>query len=391
MLFFYQLKNVKGNYCWKLQWARSQWHCLKILVKKGYYPYRFFSLKSLLSKKLFKQQETLQIKHWIYFFEKLSAHLHGGKNLASALKSLKEELHLEEQKQFIEEALERLAVGHYFYPLLENSQFPFSQQQIKLLKCAEISGHLIQGVDRLYEQLLLKNKIRKQLRQNLIYPCCVLSFTIGFCLLLTFFLIPRFQDFFTQQGLPLNGFIRFIFSVNHILPKLFPIFCILGLGSILLFKHQKKYFKSLLEACFYKFFNPLYYSSFAINLAELLEQNITLVESLKLSLPHLPHQFPHEEITFSLQQGMALSHSLKGLPSDFIQTLESAEINSELAKNLRNLSKIYYQNYENRLLQLVKWIEPACLLFLACFVFIIVCSLFYPLMQLFQGIDFTNL
>lgn len=391
MLFFYQIKQKSERYHWKLQWARSQWYCLRNLVKKGHYPYRFFSLQTLLNKKFFKQQEKLQLKHWTYFFEKLSAHLHSGKNLSNALKSLRSSIHIEAQKKFIEEALERLSGGRYFYPLLQEPQYHFSQQQIKLLKCAEMSGYLTQGIDRIYEQLLLKNKIRKQLRQNLIYPCCVLIFTIGFCFLLIFFLVPRFQEFFIQQGLELNGWVRFIFSCNHLLPKLLPWFILLGLGGLFLFNYQKKYFKQLFEICFYKFFSPLYYSSFAINLAELLEQNISLIEGLKLSLPHLPNRYSYEEITFSLQQGIALSNALKGLPGDFIQTLQSAEINSELAKNLRNLSSIYYQNYENKLLQLVKWIEPACLLFLACFVFIIVCSLFYPLVQLFQNVDFTSM
>lgn len=391
MLFFYQIKQNSEHYRWKLQWARSQWHCLRNLVKKGHYPYRLFSLQSIFTKKLFKQPEKLQLKHWIYFFEKLSAHLHSGKNLSNALKALGSNIHIEAQKKFIEEALECLSSGRYFYSVLQDPQYHFSQQQIKLLKCAEMSGYLTQGIDRIYEQLLLKNKIRKQLRQNLIYPCCVLSFTIGFCFLLIFFLVPRFQEFFIQQGLPLNGWVGFIFSFNHLLPKILPLLALLGLGSLLLFKYQKNHFKQLFETYFYKFFSPLYYSSFAVNLAELLEQNISLIEGLKLSLPHLPNRYSYEEITFSLQQGTALSDALKGLPGDFIQTLQSAEINSELAKNLRNLSTIYYQNYENKLLQLVKWIEPACLLFLAGFVFIIVCSLFYPLVQLFQGVDFTSM
>jgi len=391
MLFFYQIKQTSEYYQWKLQWARSQWHCLRNLVKKGHYPYRLFSLQSLFNKKLFKQPEKLQYKHWIYFFEKLSTHLHSGKNLANALKALRSNIHIEAQKKFIEEALEHLSNGRYLYSVLQDPQYHFSQHQIKLLKCAEMSGYLIQGIDRIHEQLRLKDKIRKQLHQNLIYPCCVLSFTICFCFLLVFFLVPRFQEFFIQQGLPLKGWVGFIFSFNHLLPKILPWLALLGLGSLTLFKYQKKHFKYLLETWFYKFFIPLYYSSFAVNLAELLEQNISLIEALKLSLPHLPNRYSSEEITFALQQGITLSHALKGLPVDFIQTLQSAEINSELAKNLRNLSTIYYQNYENKLLQLVKWIEPACLLFLACFVFIIVCSLFYPLIQLFQGIDFTSM
>ena len=391
MLFFYQIRKNSGSYHWKSQWARTQWQCLRTLVKKGHYPYRFFSLQSIFNKKLFKQPEKLQLNHWIYFFEKLSAHLHSGKNLSNALKALRSNINIEAQKKFIEEALEYLSSGRYFYSILQEPQYHFSQQHIKLLKCAEMSGYLAQGIDRIYEQLLLKNKIRKQLHHNLIYPCCILSFTIGFCCILVFFLIPRFKEFFMQQNVPLNGIVRLIFSFSDTLPSLLP--QIIGFIIVLTFflNYHKKRFTSLLEPYFYKFFSPLYYSSFAINLAELLEQNVPLVESLKLSLPHLPNQFSYEEINFLLQQGTTLSDALKGLPGDFTQTLQSAEINSELAKNLRNLSTVYYQNYENKLLQLVKWIEPACLLFLAVFIFIIVCSLFYPLVQLFQDIDFTSM
>ena len=188
MLFFYQIKQKDEHYQWKLQWARSQWHCLRKLVKKGHYPYRFLSIQTLLSKNFFNQQEKLQRKHWIYFFEKLSAHLHSGKNLANALKALRSSMLIEFQKKFIEEALEQLSRGHYLYSVLQDPNYHFSLHQIKLLKCAEMSGYLVQGIDRIYEHLQLKEKIHKQLRQNLIYPCCVLSFTIGFCFLFVFFL-----------------------------------------------------------------------------------------------------------------------------------------------------------------------------------------------------------
>ncbi len=391
MLFFYQIKKRSGCYAWKIQFAYSKMRCLRILIQKRYYPYRFFSLQDFWENKIFYQKRIIQEKHWIYFFKKLSTQLHSGKSLSNALKSLKKVIHFKEQKYLIEEALEHLVIGQYFYPILENPNYNFSHQQVKLLKCAEISGYLVQGIDRIYEQLLLKEKIKKQVRQNLVYPFCVLFFTILFCSLLSFFLMPRFQDFFVQQGLPINGFIGLIFSLNCILPYLIFSCFILIFVIFLCYKYRKNYFKHLLENYFYKFFKPLHYSSFAVSLAELLEQKIPLVESLRLSLPQLSNHISGEKITFLLHQGMPLTYALKELPDDFLQTLQAVEINSQLIENLRNLSKSYYRTYENRLLQFAKWIEPACLIFLACFVFIVVFSLFYPLVQLFQGVDLITM
>lgn len=391
MLFFYQVKKKSGCYTWKMQFACSKIRCLRILIKKRHYPYRFLSLQDFWENKIFQREKSIQAKHWIYFFKKLSTQLHSGKSLSNALKSLKKIIHFKEQKYLIEEALECLVVGQHFYPLLKNPNYNFSHQQIKLLKCAEMSGYLVQGIDRIYEQLLLKEKIKNQIQQNLIYPCCILFFTMIFCGFLSFFLMPRFQDFFIHQGLPLNGFISLIFSLNCKLPYLIFAFISLIFIIFLFFKYHKNYFKYLLEHYFYKFFKPLHYSFFAISLADLLEQNIPLIESLRLSLPQLSNYVSCEKVTFLLQQGIPLSYALKEFPDDVIQILQAVEINTQLIDNLRNLSKTYYKIYENRLLQFAKWIEPACLIFLACFVFVIVFSLFYPLVQLFQGVDLITM
>ena len=87
-----------------------------------------------------------------------------------------------------------------------------------------------------------------------------------------------------------------------------------------------------------------------------------------------------------LLMGKSLSASCPWLPKFFLDTLESAEISGQLASVVDNLSKYYFQMYENRLMQFTKWLEPICLIILAGLIILLVVILFMPMAQVFQGV-----
>ena len=380
--------NAQNHWHWHILKANSPFHCLRLLYKRHLHICKLISLKDLLTY-IFSssRKKAVSEQKWLYFFEQIHAQLLIGKTLLNALKSLPIKHFEEAQQRFVNQAIERLSNGYYLYPLLNDPQLNLTQQQIRLLQCAEVGGYFSQGLERLKNMIELQNKIRKQMKQSLIYPTCVLSLAFIFYCIMSLFLIPKFESFFVEQNFEMNRFLQILLSLNHQAP-FFILSTILFIIFFTLFlKIKKLSLITYIERFFERGYIQFKYSLFAMDLAELLDNKIPLLESLKLASHVLPKKFSFHKISLALNNGATLSEAMPDLPEDFRNTLRSGEVSSQLTQTLRELSKSYYKIYENKLLQWAKWVEPGSLIAIAFFIFISIICLFYPLLQIFQSLD----
>jgi len=382
--------DVRGDVKWKIVKAYSKFHCFRLLFQRHFHLCKFISWYDICDRlSLISQPKYVNEQKWLYFFEQIHAQLSIGKNLLNALKGLPLKNLENVQKQFVKQAIDRLSNGYYMYPLLTNPQLNLTQQQARLLQCAEVGGYLMRGLERMKTMLELQCKIQKQMQQSLIYPACVLTIAFIFFCIMSLFLVPKFETFFAQQNLSMNHFMQTLLWLNHKAPAF--ILTIISLISIftLFLKLKKLSIISYVERIFEHFCVQFKYSLFAMDLAELLDNKIHLLESLRLACNVLPKNFSYTRISLALHSGLPLSKAMHGLPEEFIQSLQTAEVNGRLTKILREVSKMYYKSYENKLLQWTRWIEPCSLMAIAFFIFISVILLFYPLLQVFQSLDLS--
>ena len=384
MWFICQVECGCKNVGWRIKRASSFFSCAKSYLKKHIYIYQIIPLSEYVVQKVSFLKKT-EKNYWGYFFDKLHALLSNGETLLTALTVLQEDEN--GPQQFTEKALANLKNGLFIGALWDEEKVPLNKGQKYLLQCAEQGGFLTQGVKQIKEALRFHSKIKKQILRSLIYPGCVLGIMCIFMCILSQVLLRNVETFFCEQTIEPGIFTKFVFSVNHYaLPLFFIALC--SLLAICIFLKLKNI--SLLDK-FELFIEKrcllLQYSLFSINLAEFLENNFPMVDSVKMALDNFADKNTQNNVLLLLNNGKNLSESLAFMPKEFCLTLQNSEISGEVVRTLRQLSQTYYERYEEKLSLGTKFVEPLCLIAIAGFVFLLVLAVFSPLMQLFDSIN----
>lgn len=273
-------------------------------------------------------------------------------------------------------------------PLWYEEDTPLTKGQKYLLQCAEQGGFLLQGLKQIKDALKLQASVKKQIRRGLIYPGFVLGVMLCFMCVLSLFLLKNMEVFFYEQNIELGWFTSFIFSVNHCFMPLFCGFLCINFLLFVFLKIKKISLLDKFECWVEKRCRWLQYSIFSTNLAAFLENNFSVLESVKISLEYFVDKDMQNNVLLQLNNGQTLSEALSFMPKDFYQAMQNGEIAGDVVTVLKQRAQIYYRKHEEKLSQWTKYIEPGCLILMAGFVFLLIVGIFLPMLQLFQSVSF---
>lgn len=385
MWFICQIECDHKLTSWRIKRTSSFYACVRSFLKNHVYIYKIISLSEYFRQKVdFWRRKTED--NWGYFFEKLHSLLASGETLLTALTVLQEDKAM--PQRFISKAITNLKNGLFIGTLWNETSVPLNEGQKHLLQAAEQGGFFTQGVKQIKAVLRFQATAKQQIRRGLVYPGCVLVVMVVFMFVLSLFLLQNVETFFMEQNIELGAFSKFVFSANHYFVPLFCGFLLMVAVVLIVLKVKNISLLDKFELLIEKRCQWLQYSLFSLNLAEFLENNFPVLESVRLSLENFVDKITQNNVLLMLNNGKTLSESLSFMPKDFYLTLQNGEISGEVVSILKQLSQLYYQRYEEKLSQWTKFVEPLCLVSMAVFVFLLVMIVFSPLLQLFQSINF---
>jgi type IV pilus assembly protein PilC len=330
---------------------------------------------------------------WLTLLERIVLVMQSGRTLMQSLTSISAMPMQALQGAFLKGAIAQLKNGRFFYEVIQ--QLPknwMEEQHVKLVQCAEMGGYLQRGLQCWLDQLQLKVQMRKQAVNSCMYPALVMLLAMGVLLILCFYVLPEFKTFLASQRVAFSWVLKMIFSFGECFTLFFPFVFLGGMLFCIIFRHSLNAWMAQLVPKLPKynyFAEPLQLGLFAMNFSALLKNGVYLLESLRLSLACLTYKpLNVENIIQDLKNGITLSAALKKLPHFFVETLQSAELGGCLASVLSSLSQHYLQLYNRRLTQLIKWLEPICLILIALLIVVLILSLFTPITHMFQNFNF---
>ena len=385
MWFVCQIETRRGSVCWRIKQATSFQACVRFYLTKHIYVYKIIPASEYIRRKLNVLKKHSE-KNWEYFFEKLYSLLASGETLLTALIVLQEDKNV--LQSFISKALLNLKNGLFIGSLWYQEDIPLTKGQKYLLQCAEQGGFLLQGLKQIKDALKLQTSVKKQIRRGLIYPGCVLCVMFCFMCVLSLFLLKNMEVFFYEQNIEPGWLESFMFSANHYFMPFFCGFLCINFFVFVFLKIKKVSLLDKFECWLEKRCRWLQYSIFSTNLAAFLENNFSMLESVKISLEHFVDKDMQNNVLLKINNGQTLSEALSFMPKDFYQAMKNGEISGDVVTVLKQRSQIYYQRHREKLSQWTKYIEPGCLILMAAFVLLLVIGMFFPMFQLFQSVSF---
>jgi type IV pilus assembly protein PilC len=244
--------------------------------------------------------------------------------------------------------------------------------------------------------------IRKKITSAMFYPATVLIVSSVVVLLLTTFVVPKFEKVIVDQ-IGTNAMPKLTTAIitisRFVSAHLFEVFIALGLsgGLFLAIKTitpvKKMFYGLLLQVplignCMMTWCVVIFSRTFG----DLLICGCSVVESLKMARESIGNYYMKEKLSSTIediQQGMSLTDSLRRrsvFPAMAEGLIKVGEESGKLGEMMNKVASAYEEQLNEVIARTTSMIEPVLVIFLAGFVGAVVIGLFLPLVSLIQNI-----
>jgi type IV pilus assembly protein PilC len=162
---------------------------------------------SLLEAKVRRNLANIEItkkkvprKELMHFSRQLSVFLRAGIPIVEALDVVREETGNRVLRQVLAGVAENLTGGETFANSCAAHPEAFPHFFVSILRSAELTGNLDTVLDQLAEYIDRDLEARRKITSAMVYPAIVFVMSIAAAVVITVFVLPRFETFFTSLG-----------------------------------------------------------------------------------------------------------------------------------------------------------------------------------------------
>ena len=305
------------------------------------------------------------------FCRQFATLLSSGIKETECLQLLQLQMHHKNKKNCFKVINQKIAEGHSLSESLQEIPGYFPELLVRMIQIGEMSGAL----ESIFEEMAIyyenEDRLKRELRNALIYPMLLAimgAATIG---VLLFFVIPMFEALF-QEVETLPWLTQHIFSVSLVIREKGGYYGAIALLSYALLGGVKKYGQKIKLSDQFKVKLPLikrFYrcqvtAQFAKTMALLHAQNVDLIESLSLTQQVIGNTVIQQGLDKTkkyITEGVMLSKALEvnGLfPKLLIQMVEIGETGGCLATTLHKVAQLYEDENKIRMKKMLVLVEP---------------------------------
>lgn len=285
------------------------------------------------------------------------------------------------------------------------TQYPsiFNKLFINMVKAGELGGVLEIVLTRLAEFQEKSEKIKGKVVSAMFYPVVVLLIAILILAFLLVFIVPKFQQIFTEMlgGKPLPALTQFVINASDFLKNHYLI--VIGIiGALVvafnLFKSSKGG-QIIIDR--FKFNAPVFGSliqktsiaRFTRTLGTLVSSGVPILQALQITKETSGNSVVAaaiEKVHDAVREGENVVTPLEAsgiFPPMVISMVQVGEETGKLPDMLIKVADVYEEEVDNSVAGLTSLLEPIMIVILAVIVGVIVIALFLPLVSIIQGLS----
>ena len=275
----------------------------------------------------------------------------------------------------------------------------FDRLYISMIEAGEAAGILDTVLDRVAIQIEKEMKIRRRVKGAMIYPLVVLTFAILTLIGMLLFLVPVFQNIFSDLGGDLPTLTKGVVAASDLVRGYwFILFPAMGL-SVWGFKRWKKtpagrqvWDRFLLRAPggIGKVVLKVTMARFSRTLATLVAAGVDIIKALEISGTTSGNWVVESalaEVRAKVHQGVPIAEPLienPVFPPLVSQMVKIGEETGELQKMLDKIADFYEDEVDTSIASLTSIIEPIMMIGVGAIIGIIVIAMYLPMFKLLQ-------
>jgi len=354
-----------------------------------------FDIDALLKKEIAFFGSSFSSKLKEDFYTELSILLKAGIALREALELLKKALKKKNNSEMLAVIVADIVAGNSFSEALKKHK-SFTEYEYYSLKIGEETGTLARVCEQLGGFFGRKNEQRRNLVSALTYPIIILSTAVLVVVFMLQFVVPMFQDIFTQQKVELPAITKVIIDFSEFIKNYNGLLILLIISLFLanlFLKNNRKYKRakdSMLLRLPYigKFVKAVYLSQFTQAVTLLTSSKVPVVNSIQLvkqMISFYPIQIALSGVEQQLLKGDSLSDSLakhKLFDDKMIAMVKVAEETNQTEFIFERLNTQYNTQVSQQSKTLSTVMEPLIIVFVGFFVGVILVAMYLPMFKL---------
>lgn len=270
----------------------------------------------------------------------------------------------------------------------------FSKFFISMIRAGETSGNLDVIMNDLSNYYDKEHKLKMKIINISIYPIILIILSIVSMIFILVFVIPNFQVVFTSNGIEAPLITRALIVISTIVTNnlgflmlSFILFLIVTIYFFITNDKIKRLINSLkFKVPFIRRINQLVATTrFSRALSILISSGIQIVDAIEMSASVVDNEFICERLKISnnyIKKGNGIGKSLNLaniFPKLFISMANTGEESGKLDKSLDVINKFYESELNNKIEQIMKFIEPILIIFMGLIIGIFILAMVIPM------------
>ena len=404
LVFQYVVRDSQGKKYSNLFIAYSKLEVLIYLQNEGYKVLKIETSK-LLNVLYDPTKNTafkFKNKDLIFWLTQLSTYIKAGIPLTEAMRILSKQMSKNKnKKRLFDSIVYYLTMGESFSTALAKQGKSFPAILISMMKTAEATGKIEETLDDMADYYTDIENTRKAMISAMSYPTLISVFAVGVVTFIIIYIIPKFQNIYTNAGVELNAFTAFLIDLSIFLKaNIFNIllYIILAILLLIIVYKRVKAFKKALQTFLMKL--PVVgkiiiyreINIFTKTFSSLLQNNVFITESMNL-LSEVTNNEVYKEIMYQtvyyIAKGDKISTAFKdhwAIPDVAYYMIVTGESTGELANMMAKVSDYYQTEHSTIINSLKSFIEPVMIVSLAVVVGGIVMAVILPMFGMYANI-----
>ena len=341
-------------------------------------------------------------KDLIFWITQLSTYLKSGIPLTQAMVILSKQMSKNKyKKRLFDSIIYNLTLGESFSTALSRQGKSFPALLISMIKTAEATGKLEETLDDMAQYYTDIENTRKAMISAMTYPAIISIFSVGVVTFILLWIIPQFQNIYTQAGTTINSFTLFLINLSKYLKsnifKIILIIVILFIIIVILYKNVKVIRMTIQKMAMHipvigKIIIYKEMNIFTKTFSSLLQNNVFITESMNL-LSEVTNNEIYKEIMYKtvyyIAKGDKISTAFKdhwAVPDVAYYMIVTGESTGELASMMAKVAEYYQTEHKTIVNTLKSFIEPILIIFLAVVVGGIILAVILPMFGMYSQI-----
>lgn len=325
------------------------------------------------------------------FCRQLSISVSAGVPLREALDTIALDLDHPTFHAILGRVLKRLDDGMTFSQAIQGEPRAFDRLFIALVKAAEESGSIAETLDYLAVSLEKSDRLARKIKSIVAYPIFVACFFVIVSIIMTVFVLPKFQDIFGSFGGDLPKLTRMVFTVNGFLIKhAVVIFASLIISVVAAILYVRTPLGRLqFDHLMLRFpvaggiIRKIAVARFCRNLSIMLKGGVPVATAIEIASEVLGNKAMERTLratTDRIMAGNDIASSLdrKTFPRLVVRMVGVGESSGRLPEVLGKVADVYEDQAEGSIMTATSLFEPVIIIVFGCMILVLVMAIYLP-------------